>query len=63
MVTGRHTPELLRLELPENSSMLLKPGATVDGKPDYGRWGETVVVRAGGGQRLGTRPQELYELT
>ncbi len=43
----------------QNVSMLIKPSASVDGKPDYGRWGETVVVRKDGAERLGTRKQEL----
>jgi Xaa-Pro aminopeptidase len=63
LVTGRsRSPELMAMTLEENCSMLIKPGSSVDGKSDYGRWGETVVVRKGGAERLGTRPQELYEL-
>ena len=62
LVTVRHTPELLAVELKEGSVMILKPSTAVDGKTDYGRWGESVVVRRDGAERLGTRPQELPEL-
>jgi hypothetical protein len=46
----------------EGCSFILKPGVQVDGKPDYGRWGESVVVRQRGAERLGTRAQQLHEL-
>ncbi len=62
LVTGRITPELLAVEMKEGCSMIVKPSARVDGKTDYGHWGEAVVVRKNGAERLGTRPQELYEL-
>lgn len=62
LVTGRITPQLLAVEMKENACMILKPGARVDGRMDYGHWGEPVVVRANGAERLGTRVQELYEL-
>jgi Xaa-Pro aminopeptidase len=62
LVTGRHTPELLAVEIKDGCSMVIKPSAAVDGRPDYGHWGEVVVVRKNGAERLGTRPQELYEL-
>ena len=39
----------------------MKPGASVEGKSNYGSWGDSVVVQQNGAQRLGTRPQELYE--
>ncbi len=32
--------------------MIVKPNVFVDGKPDYGRWGEIVVVRENGVERL-----------
>jgi Xaa-Pro aminopeptidase len=63
LVTGNRSPELLALQLLEGCSMVIKPSARVDGKPDHGRWGETVVIRKNGAERLGTRPQELWELT
>ncbi len=62
LVTTRLTPELLAVEMKEGCVMIVKPGTSVDGKPGYGHWGEVVVVRKNGGERLGTRPQELYEL-
>jgi Xaa-Pro aminopeptidase len=58
----RASPELLRLEIKEECCILLKPGASVEGKGSCGTWGDTVVIRRGGAQRLGTRRQELYEL-
>jgi Xaa-Pro aminopeptidase len=63
LVTGRITPELLAVQVQEGSVMIIKPSARVDGKPDYGHWGEVVAVRKNGAERLGTRPQELPELT
>ncbi|HEY7065795.1 MAG TPA: M24 family metallopeptidase [Chloroflexota bacterium] len=63
LVTNRDTPGLLDVVLEEGCCMILKPNVTVDGKPDYGHWGESVVVRAHGAERLGTRGQALYELT
>jgi hypothetical protein len=61
-VTEGHTPDLHRVELQENCCMVVKPNVEVDGKLDYGHWGETVVIRKHGAERLGTRPQALYEL-
>jgi Xaa-Pro aminopeptidase len=54
---------IMRMELVEGASFVVKPSTEVDGKPDYGRWGDTVVVTASGAQRLGTRSQELAEAT
>jgi len=62
LVTGRITPELRAVEMNEGCCMIVKPSARVDGKPDYGHWGDVVVVRRNGAERLGTRPQQLYEL-
>jgi Xaa-Pro aminopeptidase len=62
LVTTSRDPALLAVEMREGCSMIIKPSARVDGKADYGHWGETVVIRAHGAERLGTRPQELYEL-
>jgi Xaa-Pro aminopeptidase len=63
LVTGRPlSPEVLAHEIPENCCLVLKPGASVDGRPEFGRWGETVVVRKGGAERLGTRHPELHAL-
>jgi Xaa-Pro aminopeptidase len=62
LVTTRITPEMRALEIPEGSCFIVKPSAAVDGKPDYGHWGDVVVVRKSGAERLGTRPQQLHEL-
>jgi hypothetical protein len=53
----------LALELKEGCCVIIKPDAAVDGKPNYGRWGDCVVIREHGTERLGTRRQEIYELT
>ncbi|MBM2812008.1 MAG: hypothetical protein HW416_2767 [Chloroflexi bacterium] len=61
-ITGHETEETLAVELKVGVSFAVKPSVFVDGKSDYGRWGDTVVVREHGAERLGTRTQELYEL-
>jgi Xaa-Pro aminopeptidase len=63
LVTTRITAEMRALPLIEGSCFVLKPSAAVDGRPDYGHWGDVVVIRKHGAERLGTRPQLLYELT
>jgi Xaa-Pro aminopeptidase len=40
-------------------SFVLKPGTTVDGRIDYGRWGDAMVITEHGAERLGTRSTEL----
>src|SRR5439155_26255076 len=40
-------------------SFVLKPGTTVDGRMDYGRWGDAMVITEHGAERLGTRGTEL----
>jgi Xaa-Pro dipeptidase len=59
---GPAPPELESIEIQEGCCFVVKPSAAVDGKPDFGRWGETVAVTATGAERLGTRPQVLHEL-
>lgn len=59
---GNFPPAVRDMEIREGCCFILKPGASVDGKADYGRWGDSVVVRHNGAERLGTRPQQLYEL-
>ncbi|HEY3117189.1 MAG TPA: M24 family metallopeptidase, partial [Chloroflexota bacterium] len=54
--------EVRDIVIEEGCCLILKPGASVDGKPEYGRWGDSVAVRPNGAERLGTRPQQLYEL-
>ncbi|MBM2810761.1 MAG: hypothetical protein HW416_1520 [Chloroflexi bacterium] len=66
LVTSRITPELRAVEMKEGCCMIIKPSASVDGKSDYGKsdyghWGESLVVRAKGAERLGTRAQALIE--
>lgn len=61
LVTTNITEELLQLEIKENCSLIIKPSVWVDGRADFGHWGETVVVRAKGAERLGTRIAQLYE--
>jgi len=64
LVTPRsRSPEVLALELKEGCCVIIKPDAAVDGKPNYGRWGDCVVVRKHGAERLGARRQEIFELT
>ena len=53
----------LAVEMKEGVVVDLAPATLVDGKIDYGHWGDTVVVRKSGPERLGSRPQALYELT
>lgn len=62
LATTRMSPDLLAQPMLEGTSLVLKPSARVDGQGDYGHWGEAIVVRANGAERLGTRPQQLYEL-
>ena len=62
LVTTRITPELRAVQLKEGCTLIVKPSASVDGKPDFGHWGESVVVRSSGVERLGKRAQELPEL-
>lgn len=62
LALGRGDPKLLGVELKENSVMMLRSSASFDGV-SYGRWADTVVIRKRGAERLGTRPQLLYELT
>jgi Xaa-Pro aminopeptidase len=63
LVTGRLTPAVLETQLKANCVMCVKPGVQVDGKGYGGNWGETVVVREWGAERLGAHPQHLYELS
>lgn len=53
-------PEVASMELREGCCFVVKPSAVLDGKTEYGRWGDSVVVTARGARRLGTRPQELF---
>jgi hypothetical protein len=53
------SPRMLGVELRENMVFICKPSAiTVDGN-SLSTWGDTVVVTAQGGRRLGKRPHDL----
>jgi Xaa-Pro dipeptidase len=56
------TPELLNGTIDENCVMIVKPSMRIEGSESYYGWGDSVVVRKSGAERLGTRPQKLYEL-
>jgi Xaa-Pro dipeptidase len=63
LVTPRsRSPAVLALEIKEGCCLIIKPDTAVDGHPNYGRWGDCVVVRERGAERLGIRGQETYEL-
>jgi Xaa-Pro aminopeptidase len=62
LITTAVTDAHRTLEIKEGCCFVVKPNTSMDGKPDYGSWGEVVVVRKDGAERLGTLPQELYEL-
>ncbi|HLY64895.1 MAG TPA: M24 family metallopeptidase [Chloroflexota bacterium] len=59
---GTPPEEVRGFEIKEGCCFVVKPATSVDGKPDYGRWGDSVVVTKSGAERLGARPQQLYEL-
>jgi Xaa-Pro aminopeptidase len=54
--------ELSAVELKEGCCLVVKQGVRIDGRPDYGRWGDSVVIRRNRAERLGSRRQQLYEL-
>jgi Xaa-Pro dipeptidase len=60
LLTGGTVSErILRRPIEAGNVFILKPSATVESSGLGGRWGDTVVVRAHGAERLGTRPQQL----
>ena len=61
LVVGAGNPDLAQVEVKENCVMMLRSSGSLDGV-SYGRWADTVVIRKNGAERLGTRPQVLYEL-
>jgi Xaa-Pro aminopeptidase len=64
LVAGRaNPPEVLNMVLEEGCSFSLKPSTILDGRPDYCKWGDSVVVTRTGAERLGTKPPELMVLT
>ena len=63
LVAGRaNPPEVLKMVLEEGCSFAVKPSTIHDGRPDYCKWGDSVVVTATGAKRLGTKPPELMVL-
>ena len=56
-------PEIRNIVLLEGCCFNVKPSAAFEKAPDYVRWGDSVVVTAKGGERLGTRPKELPVLS
>jgi Xaa-Pro dipeptidase len=61
VVPAQLSDEVRGVEIKEHCSFVIKPSVSLDGRPDYGHWGETVVVRSQGAQRLGTRAPGLTE--
>ncbi len=56
-------PEAIRqVTIDEDCVFIVKPSAMIEGRAGYWGWGDVVVVRKNGAERLGTRNQELYEL-
>jgi Xaa-Pro dipeptidase len=61
LVAGRKESEsVLNLVIEEGCSFAIKP-QTFDGQRELSRWGDSVVVTAGGAERLGTRTPSLHE--
>jgi len=59
ITSNARSPKQLGVALRENMVFICKPSAiTADGK-SICTWGDTVVVTAGGGRRLGKRPHDL----
>jgi Xaa-Pro dipeptidase len=60
LVAFRPEPQdVLDIVIEEDCSFIIKPSARVDGREDFSRWGDSVVVTPQGAERLGTRPPEL----
>ncbi len=60
IVTGHaRSPEQLAVALEENMVFIFKPSAETADHGSICTWGDTVVVTAKGGRRLGKRPHEL----
>lgn len=64
LLTARRklSPEVRAMVLEENCCFAVKPSVSLDDRAEVFRWGDTVAVSKNGGQRLGTRPFELYLL-
>ncbi len=64
LVAGRPSPpEVLNMVLEEGCSFVVKPSTILDGRPDYCKWGDSVAITRTTAERLGQRPQELFQLT
>jgi Xaa-Pro aminopeptidase len=59
---GTPPPAIRDFVIDENTVFVVKPSAQLEGSPSYYGWGDVVAVRKNGAERLGTRPQVLYEL-
>ena len=56
-------PDTIRaFVIEENTVFVVKPSMRIGDNPSYYGWGDVVVVRKGGAERLGTRQQALHEL-
>jgi len=61
LITGGPVSQRVRERpLAVGNVFILKPSAEIEGTGLVGRWGDTVVVREQGAQRLGTRPQRFH---
>jgi Xaa-Pro aminopeptidase len=64
LVTGGPLSQrVLERPLAVGNVFILKPSAEAEGTGLVGRWGDTVVVREHGAERLGTRPQRLVTVS
>lgn len=59
LVTSAPNPEVRALTLEENNAFILKPVVASKEPTRRINWGDTVVVKPGGAQRLGKRPQGI----
>ena len=60
LVLGQASPDVLETPLEVNNTLVLKPFGWTRTEPIRRiSWGEVVVVKPGGAQRLGTRPQSI----
>lgn len=63
LVAGRaNPPEVLKMVIEEGCSFSVKPSTILDGRPDYCKWGDSVVVTSTGAKRLGRKHPELMVL-
>ncbi len=60
LITGQSQPAVADVPLQEGNVFVIKPNVSYKGMTDVGHVGDSVVVTAGGAERLGTRPIEHY---